>query len=166
MIDFPQAGEQWLGHFSSSCFCPWRFLLFSPHLSMALFPHSSITGLFNELASTAWTPSTPHPLHQPRCRSLSIWRNVYTLCPLAPCRLSTALSSVPISLSILPQWHFCLECLTLPHPLQISDSNMIPVFYQSMKYPWISCWTSAYPEKKAKALSAAFNGKYLKDPSN
>lgn len=46
---------------SSTCFCPWRFFLFSPHLSKAFVLHSSITTLFNELASTACTPSTPHP---------------------------------------------------------------------------------------------------------
>ncbi len=46
---------------SSSCFCPWQFFLFSTHLSMAFFLHSSIRALFNELASTACTPSTAQP---------------------------------------------------------------------------------------------------------
>lgn len=115
--------KQWLGHVHQ-VICPWQLFLFSTHPSISFFLHSSITVLFNELASTACTPSTPSSLHQFWCHSPFLWHVIYTLCPLVPCCLSPVklytnqpLHLFPVTFVIYSLSALHLKCLTLRHSL-------------------------------------------------
>lgn len=65
--------------------------------SIAFFLYPSDTALFNELASTACTPSTSHLYISPPCRSFSL---TCRLCPCAPCYVSSFSGCTPVGLFI------------------------------------------------------------------